>query len=62
MPRAAQHIRLPQDRWGAPEIVAAAYFGAIDGRGNVTGASDGNVNGHEYVARFRAAYQKYAAS
>jgi soluble lytic murein transglycosylase-like protein len=28
--RAAQHIRVLQDRWHMPELVAAAYFGAID--------------------------------
>lgn len=60
--RAAQHIRLLQDRWGDPERVAAAYFGAIDAGGNVTGASDGNITGYGYVARFRAAYQQYARS
>ena len=60
--RAAEHIRRLQDRWGAPERVAAAYFGAIDHRGNVTDASDGNVDGHEYVARFRAAYGRYAGA
>ena len=58
--RAAQHIRRLQDRWGSLDSVAAAYFGAIDGKGNATGATDGAVSGFEYVARFRAAYQRYA--
>jgi murein DD-endopeptidase MepM/ murein hydrolase activator NlpD len=53
--RAAEHIALLQSTYGSGERVAAAYFGAIDGAGNVTGASDGNVNGFEYVRRFQAA-------
>src|SRR5205823_13569822 len=38
--RAAQHIKALQERWHVPELVAAAYFGAIDEQGHVTGASD----------------------
>jgi murein DD-endopeptidase MepM/ murein hydrolase activator NlpD len=57
--RAAQHIRLLQDRWKSAELVAAAYFGAIDSQGNVTGASDGNIDGFGYVEFFRAAYRRY---
>lgn len=53
--RAAEHIAKLQARYGAGDRVAAAYFGAIDGAGNVTGASDGNVDGFEYVRRFQAA-------
>ena len=60
--RAAGHIRQLQDRWGSPDRVAAAYFGAIDRWGNVTGASDGGVDGYEYVARFRAAYRRYTGA
>ena len=52
--RAAQHVAELQARWGSGDQVAAAYFGAIDRQGNVTGASDGNVNGFEYVRRFQA--------
>jgi hypothetical protein len=57
--RAAQHIRALQDRWKVPELVAAAYFGALNAQGQVTGASDGNVTGFQYVELFRAAYQRY---
>ena len=53
--RAAEHVALLQSIYRDGERVAAAYFGAIDGAGNVTGASDGNVNGFEYVRRFQAA-------
>jgi soluble lytic murein transglycosylase-like protein len=57
--RAAQHVKALQERWHVPELVAAAYFGAIDEQGHVTGASDGNVTGFEYIELFRAAYQHY---
>src|SRR5207248_7275627 len=43
--RAAQHIKQLQDRWRLPELVAAAYFGAIDDQGRVTAATDGNISG-----------------
>lgn len=52
--RAARHIALLEGRYGSGERVAAAYFGAIDGAGNVTGASDGNVDGFEYVRQYQA--------
>jgi hypothetical protein len=58
--RAAQHIRALQERWKMPELVAAAYFGALSAQGSVTGASDGNVTGFQYVELFRAAYQRYS--
>ena len=53
--RAAQYVAALQRRYGTPELVAAAYFGAIDGSGRVTAATDGHVNGLEYVRRFQAA-------
>jgi soluble lytic murein transglycosylase-like protein len=53
--RAAEHIRVLRSRWGTADRIAAAYFGAIDGGGNITGASDGNVDGYEYVRRFQNA-------
>jgi murein DD-endopeptidase MepM/ murein hydrolase activator NlpD len=53
--RAAEHIAQLQARYSAREQVAAAYFGAVDRAGNITGASDGNVDGFEYVRRFEAA-------
>ena len=40
-------------RWGSWEQAAAAYFGAIDGQGNVTGAVDAHgTSGHDYLNRF----------
>jgi murein DD-endopeptidase MepM/ murein hydrolase activator NlpD len=59
--RAGQLIKALQDRWGLPELVAAAYFGAIDPDGRVTGASDGHVTGYQYVEFFRSAYARYKA-
>jgi murein DD-endopeptidase MepM/ murein hydrolase activator NlpD len=59
--RAAQFVRRLQSIFDSPSLVAAAYFGAIDPRGNVTNESDGNVTGHQYVALFRQAYRRYAA-
>ena len=53
--RAAEFIGRLNARYGSGEQIAAAYFGAIDGAGNITGASDGNVDGFEYVRRFQAA-------
>ena len=53
--RAAQYVAALQRRYGTPELVAAAYFGAIDGGGRVTVATDGHVNGLEYVRRFPVA-------
>jgi len=53
--RAAEFIGRLNARYGSGEQIAAAYFGAIDGAGNLTGASDGNVDGFEYVRRFQAA-------
>lgn len=53
--RAAQHIALLQGIYGPNERIAAAYFGAIGPGGVITGASDGNVNGFEYVRRYEAA-------
>jgi hypothetical protein len=55
--RAAEHIRLLRTRWGTSDRIAAAYFGAIDNAGNITGASDGNVDGYEYVRRFEGALE-----
>jgi hypothetical protein len=49
-------------RFGDPDKAAAAYFGAIDGAGNITHATDGSsVDGFEYVRRWRAAAAKYQA-
>ncbi len=41
-------------RYGSWEKAAAAYFGAIDARGNITGARDAlGTSGFQYVERFR---------
>ncbi len=41
-------------RYGSWEKAAAAYFGAIDARGNITGARDVvGTSGYEYVSLFR---------
>jgi murein DD-endopeptidase MepM/ murein hydrolase activator NlpD len=56
--RAAEHIRILQDRWHLPELVAAAYFGALNEHGAVT-AEEGGLDGFDYVQRFRVAYQRY---
>lgn len=44
---------------GDPDKAAAAYFGAIDANGNITGASDGNTDGYGYVRQFRDATARY---
>lgn len=49
-------------RWGTWEQAAAAYFGAIDGNGNITGASDGNATGNQYVAIFTNNWNKIKAA
>jgi cell wall-associated NlpC family hydrolase len=41
-------------RWGSWETSAAAYFGALDEFGNITGAADAyGTTGHAYVERFQ---------
>ena len=61
--RAAQFVRRLSAKYGDDlASIAAGYFGAIDGQGRVTEASDGNVNGVVYVTRFADAYQRWAAS
>jgi murein DD-endopeptidase MepM/ murein hydrolase activator NlpD len=41
-------------RYGSWEKAAAAYFGAIDARGNITGARDAlGTTGYQYVEKFR---------
>lgn len=41
-------------RYGSWDKAAAAYFGAIDARGNITGARDAvGTSGHQYVQLFR---------
>jgi D-alanyl-D-alanine carboxypeptidase/LysM repeat protein len=60
--RAAQHVRYLTGVWSDDlAAVAGAYFGAIDSQGFVTEASDGIVDGVEYVGRFAIAYGRWAA-
>lgn len=41
-------------RWGSWDQAAAAYFGAIDDAGNITGAADAfGTTGHAYIERFQ---------
>lgn len=50
-------------RYGDPEKAAAAYFGAIDANGNITGATDATgTDGQKYVALWRAAASKYGGA
>jgi len=47
-------------KYGAWTKAAAAYFGAIDANGNITGGTDvGGVSGNQYVNLFVAALRKY---
>jgi len=47
-------------RWGDWDRAAAAYFGAIDDQGNITGATDATgTNGTNYVRLFRDAAGLY---
>jgi murein DD-endopeptidase MepM/ murein hydrolase activator NlpD len=59
--RGAELVARLQRSYSQEAQIAAAYFGAIDGAGNVTGASDGNVTGFEYVRRFQAALDYHRA-
>lgn len=46
-------------RYGSWEKAAAAYFGAIDSQGNITGAQDATgTSGYEYVKRFTGTLAK----
>ena len=61
--RAAQLVRRLTADWdGDLAAVAAAYFGAADAQGFVTEASDGILSGTQYVGRFAAAYERWAAA
>jgi murein DD-endopeptidase MepM/ murein hydrolase activator NlpD len=60
--RAAEYVRALHERWQLPELVAAAYVGALDESGRVTDTSAGSLSGAEYVRRFREAYRRYRDS
>ncbi|MBI2756193.1 MAG: transglycosylase SLT domain-containing protein [Chloroflexi bacterium] len=47
--------------YGDWDKAAAAYFGAIDAQGNITGATDAaGTSGNSYVTKFRTARQAYS--
>lgn len=50
---AAEILRKNHETWGTWDRAAAAYFGAIDEAGNITGATDAyGTTGYQYVERF----------
>ena len=50
---AAEVLAKAHATWGTWDKAAAAYFGAIDDAGNITGATDAyGTTGYEYVERF----------
>lgn len=57
--KAAEILAQNYKAYGSWDKAAAAYFGAIDSSGNISNASDGNIDGPGYVARFQAARGRY---
>lgn len=56
----ARILRDNYRRWGTWEQAAAAYFGAIDAHGNITGATDATgTSGNRYVVLAMAARQRF---
>lgn len=50
---AADILKQNYDKWGSWDQAAAAYFGAIDSSGNITGATDSfGTSGYSYVDAF----------
>lgn len=61
--RAAQLVRRLNARWnGDLAAIAGAYFGAVNGDGQITEATDGFATGIEYVSVFAEAYQRWAVA
>lgn len=58
--KAAEILAQNYKAYGSWDKAAAAYFGAIDSQGNISNASDGNIDGPGYVARFQAARGRYS--
>jgi murein DD-endopeptidase MepM/ murein hydrolase activator NlpD len=55
----ARILAAPFKRWGSAEQATAAYFGALDAKGNITGARDANgTSGGQYVGRVMAGYAR----
>ena len=61
--RGAEILRDNFSRWGSWDKAAAAYFGAIDNQGNITGARDATgTSGNQYVNTFQNNLQKYGGA
>jgi len=57
----ARILKSGLDRYGSEDKALAAYLGAIDARGNITGAVDANgTGGNQYIRTVRERQQKYA--
>jgi murein DD-endopeptidase MepM/ murein hydrolase activator NlpD len=55
----ARILAAPLKRWGSLEQATAAYFGALDAKGNITGSRDANgTSGNQYVGRVMAGYAR----
>ena len=59
----ARILKSGLERYGSEDKALAAYLGAIDARGNITGAVDANgTGGNQYIQQVRARQQKYGGS
>jgi murein DD-endopeptidase MepM/ murein hydrolase activator NlpD len=57
----ARILKAGLDRYGDEDKALAAYLGAIDARGNITGAVDANgTGGNQYIRTVRERQRKYA--
>lgn len=57
----ARILKSGLDRYGSEDKALAAYLGAIDARGNITGAVDANgTGGNQYIRTVRERQQRYA--
>jgi peptidoglycan DL-endopeptidase RipB len=58
----ARILKSGLDRYGSEDKALAAYLGAIDARGNITGAVDANgTGGNQYIRTVRERQQEYGA-
>jgi murein DD-endopeptidase MepM/ murein hydrolase activator NlpD len=56
----ARILKSGLDRYGSEDKALAAYLGAIDARGNITGAVDANgTGGNQYIRTVRERMQRY---
>jgi murein DD-endopeptidase MepM/ murein hydrolase activator NlpD len=56
----ARILKSGLDRYGSEDKALAAYLGAIDARGNITGAVDANgTGGNQYIRTVRERQQRY---